>query len=52
MLTDSHIETTSDYWLQLGMTGVSRKSVFYRNGWTDQASFGAEASFNLSYTVL
>jgi len=24
MLTDAHIETTSDYWLQFGMTGVGK----------------------------
>jgi len=31
---------------------VRHKWVFYRIDWTDQASFGTEVSFDLSYTVL
>ena len=30
---------------------VCHKSVLHRNVWTDQAGFGAEASFNLFYTL-
>jgi len=30
---------------------VCRKSVFYRNGWTNRGDFGMGASFDQSYTV-